>query len=212
MSDEPVSALDLSVQAQVVNLLRSCRAGWASRSRSSRMTSPWCVTSRTGQQSCTSERWSSPPPLPTCSPTRHTRTPKHCSLPRLRWTVAGPARSLSASCSRETRRLRSTRPRGAASTPVVTWPPQSAPATSGVRRGGWRPPCRLPSHGPGSLADSAGSGGRHIISNRRVVNLVRSRLPADFTVSPLGGTALQHRQQQPWEPQPRDAARPDGFA
>ncbi len=71
----PPRALDRSVQAQIVDLLRACNASTASPTCSSATTWPWCAPWRTASSCCAPAAWwrrARPKP---CSPPRASPTP-----------------------------------------------------------------------------------------------------------------------------------------
>lgn len=63
IADEPTTALDVTVQKQVLDLIKNYSRTWEPPSSSSRTTWEWCASMRTASTSCTrAASWKAPPP------------------------------------------------------------------------------------------------------------------------------------------------------
>ena len=107
--DEPTTALDVTIQAKILELIRSIRRSAASRSSTSPTT--WALWQRwpTMWMSCTRARSWRPAPLMRSSTTPSIPTPGACCRPCLIWTppmtVCTPSRALRRTCCMRSRAM-----------------------------------------------------------------------------------------------------------
>ena len=121
IADEPTTALDVTIQAQILDLLRGSAARSAWRCSSSPTTWAWSPRSPTASPSCTPGEWSRRAPCATIF-----RNPRHPYTRGLLGSIAAPRRGPdgSASALRHCRHRagpRSTCHRAAPSRPAARW-------------------------------------------------------------------------------------------
>ena len=85
--DEPTTALDVTIQAQILQLIDHMRESLVPPSCSSPTTWASCPRWPTGSPSCTPATWWSTPPRASSSPTPSIPTPSASSTPSPRWTT-----------------------------------------------------------------------------------------------------------------------------